>query len=130
MNISDPIGDMLTRIRNACKAEHPAVEMPASKVKSAIAEVLKTNGFIHEYQVEGDVKKHLTISLKYNQGRPVIEGLERVSKPSCRIYVPTEDIPRVMGGLGIAVLSTSKGVMTDREARREKIGGEVLCYIW
>ena len=130
MSVNDPIADMLTRIRNACKARHPEVSMPSSKLKAAIAEVLKQNGYIIDFRVEGDVKKVLTIVLKYRDGEPVIEGLKRVSKPSRRVYVGADEIPRVLDGLGIAVLSTSKGVVSDRAARRENVGGEVLCYVW
>jgi len=130
MSVNDPIADMLTRIRNACKARHPEVSMPASKLKAAVAEVLKQNGYILDYRVDGDVKKVLTIELKYHDGAPVIEGLRRISKPSRRVYVGADEIPRVLDGLGIAILSTSKGVMSDRAARRENVGGEVLCYVW
>ena len=132
MSLSDPIADMLTRIRNAGSAKLPQVTMPSSKLKVAIAEVLKSQGYIGEYNVEGDVKKELTVDLKY-KGKanvPVIEALKRISKPSCRIYVGSDNIPRVLGGLGIAVISPSQGVMTGREARRRNIGGEVLCYVW
>jgi len=130
MSVNDPIADMLTRIRNACKARHPEVSMPASKLKAAVAEVLKQNGYILDYRVDGDVKKVLTIELKYHDGAPVIEGLRRISKPSRRVYVGADEIPRVLDGLGIAILSTSKGVMSDRAARRENVGREVLCYVW
>jgi len=130
--MSDPIADMLTRIRNAGKAKLPQVVMPSSKLKVALAEVLKGQGYIAKYVVEGDNIKTLTIELKY-KGKanvPVIEVLKRVSKPSCRVYVGSDTIPRVLGGLGIAVLSTSQGVITDREARNRNVGGEVLCYVW
>ncbi|MCF7854514.1 MAG: 30S ribosomal protein S8 [Candidatus Pacebacteria bacterium] len=131
MSLSDPISDMLTRIRNASMVGKPTVSIPASKLKSAIAEVLKNNGYIADHRVEdGDAKKVLVIDLKYYGDAPVIEGLQRVSKPSCRVYVKGTDIPRVLGGLGVAILSTSKGVLGDRAARRENIGGEVLCYVW
>ncbi len=130
--ISDPVADMLTRIRNAVKAKHPAVAMPSSRLKVAIADVLKKNGYINDFAVEGELKKTLTISLRYTGKRkaPVIEGLRSISKPSCRVYVSTADIPRVLGGLGIVILSTSKGVMHGRAARQENVGGEVLCYVW
>jgi small subunit ribosomal protein S8 len=130
MSLSDPIGDMLTRIRNACQVDKDTVEIPSSKMKVAIAEVLKETGFINEFRVDGDTIKTLTIDLKYRQGEPVIEGLQRISKPSRRIYVGSDEIPRVLGGLGVAILSTSQGVMGDRKARQQKVGGEVLCYVW
>ena len=128
--IMDPIGDMFTRIRNAGEARHPEVAIPCAKVKIAVAEVLKANGYIQDFRVDGEAHKTLVITLKYQGRTPVIEGLKRISQPACRIYVNGRDIPRVMGGLGIAVLSTSKGVMTDRAARQQKLGGEVLCYVW
>lgn len=131
MSLSDPIADMLTRIRNACNAAKLEVDIPASRMKTSIADVLKQNGFIDDFSVEGDgPKKSLKLSLKYFDGEPVIEGLERVSKPSRRVYSNAGDMPRVLGGLGIAIVSTSKGLMTDRDARNENIGGEVLCYVW
>jgi small subunit ribosomal protein S8 len=122
---------MLTRIRNACKTEAGEVSMPSSKLKAAIAGVLRDKGYIGSYREEGDQIKTLHIELKYQpDGTPVIEGLRRVSKPSQRVYVGSTKIPRVLGGLGTAVLSTSKGVMSDRQARSENLGGEVLCYVW
>ena len=130
MNLSDPISDMLTRIRNGCKAEKTEVSMPASKLKAGIAEALKSSGYIADYTVVGDTKKSLTIVLKYMDEAPVIEGLKRISKPSRRVYAGGGDMPRVLGGLGIALISTSQGVMTDRAARKANIGGEVLCYVW
>ena len=130
MSTSDPIADMLTRIRNGSKAGLPQVTMPSSKLKVAIADVLKTKGYIGGYRVDGDVKKELTITLKYADKTPVIEGIRRVSKPSRRVYVNCREIPRVLGGFGIAVLSTSQGVMDGRAARRRRLGGEVLCYVW
>ncbi len=130
MNITDPVSDMLTRIRNAGRAEKETVVMPSSKLKVALAKVLQENGYIAGFDVTGDKKKELAIELKYYHGAPVIEGLRRVSKPSRRVYVSGSDIPRVLGGLGIAVLSTSAGVMADRAARSQNIGGEVLCYVW
>jgi len=131
MSLTDPLADMLTRIRNGCKAGLPEVTMPSSKMKAAVAEVLKDNGYILDYRVDGEqAKKVLTIVLKYKGKTPVIDGIQRVSKPSRRVYVGSRDIPRVLDGLGIAVLSTSKGIMSDRQARRENIGGEVLCYLW
>ena len=130
MSMTDPIADMLTRIRNAQMVEQAVVAMPSSKVKLAIAKVLKDEGYIDAFKVSGDeVKPVLEIALKYYAGRPVIEKIERVSKPGLRIYRSKEDIPRVMNGLGIAIVSTSRGVMTDRKARATGVGGEVLCYV-
>jgi len=130
MSMSDPISDMLTRIRNAQRAEKASVSMPTSKLKLAIAKVLKDEGYIDGFVVDGDVaKSQLTIALKYYAGAPVIERIERVSRPGLRIYKGVDDIPKVMGGLGVAILSTSRGVMTDRAARAAGIGGEVLCLV-
>ena len=134
MSMSDPIADMLIRIRNAQLVGHTEVVMPASKLKSAIAQVLKDEGYIEDFAVReksGDqaAKKELAIALKYYAGRPVIERLERVSKPGLRVYRGRDDIPRVMNGLGVAILSTSRGVMTDRKARADGLGGEVLCIV-
>ena len=130
MSMSDPIADMLTRIRNAQMAEKAAVAMPSSKVKVAIAKVLKEEGYIDEFRVREEAgKATLELGLKYYAGRPVIERIERVSKPGLRIYKGVNDIPRVMNGLGIAIVSTPKGVMTDRKARASKMGGEVLCVV-
>ncbi len=130
MSLSDPIGDMLARIRNAGKSGKPDVVMPYSKEKAAIAELLKENGYIFEYSASGEVKKELRLGLKYKSNQPVIEGMKRVSKPSRRVYTGSQDIPRVMGGFGIAVMSTSRGFMTGRTAKKENIGGEVICYVW
>jgi small subunit ribosomal protein S8 len=130
MSMSDPIADMLTRIRNAQQVEKGEVTMPASKVKAAIAQVLKDEGYIEGFQVlPNDGKPELRIGLKYYAGRPVIERLERVSRPGLRIYKGREDLPQVMNGLGVAIVSTSRGVMTDRKARASGVGGEVLCYV-
>ena len=131
MAMSDPIADMLTRIRNAQMAEKAAVAMPSSKVKVAIAAVLKDEGYVEDFAVKASAgnKATLEIALKYYAGRPVIERIERVSKPGLRIYKGSEDIPRVMNGLGIAIVSTPRGVMTDRKARATKVGGEVLCIV-
>ncbi|MDR3158701.1 MAG: 30S ribosomal protein S8 [Zoogloeaceae bacterium] len=131
MAMSDPIADMLTRIRNAQMAEKSAVAMPSSKLKTAIAAVLKEEGYVEDYAVKTAVgnKSTLEIALKYYAGRPVIEKIERVSKPGLRIYKGSGDIPRVMNGLGIAIVSTPKGVMTDRKARATHVGGEVLCIV-
>ncbi|KZE30233.1 SSU ribosomal protein S8P [Crenobacter luteus] len=130
MSMHDPISDMLTRIRNAQRASKAAVSMPSSKLKLAIAKVLKDEGYIEDFAVSGEEKKpSLDIQLKYYAGRPVIERIERVSRPGLRVYKGTSDIPKVMNGLGVAILSTSKGVMTDRKARAAGIGGELLCFV-
>jgi small subunit ribosomal protein S8 len=130
MSMSDPIADMLTRIRNAQRAEKATVEMPASKLKKSIAQVLVDEGYIEGFKEKAvDGLPRLEISLKYYSGRPVIEKLERVSRPGLRIYRGSGDIPKVMNGLGIAIVSTSKGVMTDRRARAAGVGGEVLCIV-
>lgn len=130
MSMSDPVADMLTRIRNAQQSEKLSVAMPTSKLKAAIAKVLKDEGYIEDFAVRSqDGKSHLDISLKYYAGRPVIEKIERVSRPGLRIYKPSKDIPVVMNGLGVAIVSTSKGVMTDRKARGLGVGGEVLCIV-
>ena len=130
MSMSDPIADMLTRIRNAQASEKVSVQMPCSKVKVAIAAVLKDEGYIEDFKVSADAgKSMLEIGLKYYAGRPVIEKIERVSRPGLRIYRASRDIPPVMNGLGIAIVSTSRGVMTDRKARASGVGGEVLCIV-
>ncbi|MEE8289150.1 MAG: 30S ribosomal protein S8 [Nitrosomonadaceae bacterium] len=130
MSMSDPIADMLTRIRNAQLSEKNVVAMPASKLKQAIAQVLKDEGYIEHFVIrESDGKPELYISLKYYAGRPVIEKIERVSRPGLRIYQPNDNLPNVMNGLGVAIISTSKGVMTERKARASGIGGEVLCIV-
>ena len=130
MSMHDPISDMLTRIRNAKRADKTAVSMPSSKLKVAIAQVLKDEGYVEEFAVrEVDNKPVLDIQLKYYAGRPVIERIERVSRPGLRIYKGSSDIPKVMNGLGVAIVSTSKGVMTDRKARAAGIGGELLCIV-
>jgi small subunit ribosomal protein S8 len=130
MSMNDPISDMLTRIRNAQQAEKGTVSMPSSKLKAAIAKVLKDEGYIEDFAVRGEASKPvLEVELKYYAGSPVIEKIERVSRPGLRIYKPSRDIPNVMNGLGVAIVSTSKGVMTDRKARGMGIGGEVLCIV-
>jgi small subunit ribosomal protein S8 len=129
MSMSDPIADMLTRIRNAQSVDKTAVTMPSSKLKVAIAQVLKDEGYIDDYAVKGEQKAELEIALKYYAGRPVIERIERVSRPGLRIYRGRHEIPNVMNGLGVAIVTTPKGVMTDRKARAAGIGGEVLCYV-
>jgi len=134
MSVSDPVADMLTRIRNAVTSRHDAVLIPASKLKVAIAQVLKDEGFIKDYSVvheDGKPQPNLKVDLSYGGRKtPVLNGLQRVSKPGLRVYVQRREIPRVYGGLGIAILSTPKGIMTGQEARRQEVGGEVLCYIW
>ncbi len=132
MNMTDPIADMLTRIRNALTQKHETVSMPVSKEKKAIAKILKDEGFITDYVIDGEgVKKELTITLKYTEdGANVISGLRRISKPGLRVYAAANELPRVLNGLGIAIISTSNGVMTDRDARKQHVGGEVLAYIW
>lgn len=129
MSMQDPIADMFTRIRNAQGANKVAVRMPASKQKVAIAQVLKEEGYIADFSVTGDVKAELEVTLKYFEGKPVIESIERVSRPGLRIYKKRNELPKVMGGLGVAVVSTSKGLMTDRAARKAGLGGEVLGYV-
>ena len=130
MSMNDPISDMLTRIRNAQQAEKESVSMPSSKLKVAIAKVLKDEGYIEDFAVRGEASKPvLEVELKYYAGSPVIEKIERVSRPGLCIYKPSRDIPNVMNGLGVAIVSTSKGVMTDRKARGMGIGGEVLCIV-
>jgi len=128
--IIDPIADMLTRIRNAGQAGRPTVTIPASREKAALATVLREAGYIADCRIEGDQKRSLLVDLKYSGKKPVIEGLKRISSPARRVYVHSDEIPRVMGGLGISVLSTSKGLMSDRAARRQNLGGELLCEIW
>jgi len=133
MSFTDPIGDMLSRIRNASSARHEKVLVPASNLKTRIAEVLRSEGFIKDFVVHKDEAKQgaITIFLKYGPDRePAISDIKRVSKPGLRRYVATGDIPRVLNGLGIAILSTSKGVMVDREARKQKVGGELICTVW
>ncbi len=130
--MTDPIADMLTRIRNGIQARHATVEMPTSKIKVAIAEVLKDEGYIKGYSVGGDgPSKTLKVELRYvGKNEPVLSGLKRISKPGLRVYAGSDEIPRVFGGLGVAVLSTSRGVMSGGQARKQRIGGEVLCHVW
>jgi small subunit ribosomal protein S8 len=131
MTVIDPIADMLTRIRNAIMASHESVLVPSSKIKLAIAKILKEEGFIDRYEVlKGKPQSMIKIQLKYTDDQPAILGLERVSKPSLRVYVERHEIPRIYGGLGIAILSTSKGIMTGQEAWQHHLGGEILCYVW
>lgn len=130
MSMQDPIADLLTRIRNAQQAHHESVEMPSSKLKTAVCKVLREEGYIGGYQVTEGTKPLLSISLRYVDGEPVIADIDRVSRPGLRIYKPCDELPEVRGGLGIAVVSTNRGVMTDRAARRAGVGGEVLCTVF
>jgi len=131
MSVTDPIADFLTRIRNASKAKLLRVDIPASKMKIQIAEILKNEKYIHDYTVIEDNKQNIIrVQLKYRGGIPAISGLKRVSKPGLRVYKPAEQLPRVLNGLGTAVISTSKGLLTDKQARSQSLGGEVICYIW
>lgn len=131
MPVTDPISDFLTRIRNASRARKPRVEIPSSNVKKNLTEILKKQKFIEDYSVVEDNKQNLIrIQLKYTDGTPALNGLKRISTPGLRVYKGSHELPRVLNGLGIAVISTSKGLMTDKEARRDSIGGEVVCYIW
>ena len=133
MSMTDPIADMLTRIRNGLSAEHDTVAIPSSKMKVEIARILKQEGYINGYSVEGETAKDkmITIELKYGpEKQKVITGLKRISKPGLRVYAKGNDVPRVLNGLGIAIISTSKGLMTDRDARKQNLGGEVVAYVW
>lgn len=131
MHITDPVADMLTRIRNANTAKHPTVEIPASNMKKAIANILLEEGYIKNFQLlDGNTQGVIKITLKYNGKERAITGLRRVSKPGLRVYAGADELPKVLNGLGIAIISTSKGVMTDREARKLHVGGEVLAYVW
>ncbi|MDI3546780.1 MAG: small subunit ribosomal protein [Halanaerobiales bacterium] len=132
MNITDPIADMITRIRNANNTNKDVVNIPASNLKISIAELLKDEGFINDYKIiDTYPQKTLRLYLKYGaNGEKVISGLKRISKPGLRVYVKKDEIPKVLGGLGIAIISTSRGIMTDKQARKDGIGGEVLCYVW
>ncbi len=129
MSLQDPVSDMLTRIRNAQKAEKVNVTMPSSKQKVSIAQVLKDEGYVSDFSVSGEVKKELTIELKYFQGKPVIDQIKRVSRPGLRIFKSKDELPSVNGGLGIAIISTSKGMMTEKQARASGNGGEVICTV-
>jgi small subunit ribosomal protein S8 len=128
--MSDPISDMLTRIRNGGRALLPVIVLPHSRIKEGVAKILKSEGYVSEVAVEGDTKKKIKIHLKYEGKKSVIEGLKRVSKPGLRKYVGATEIPRVRGGLGVAIVSTSEGLLTDSQARRKNLGGELLCHIW
>ncbi len=130
MSLQDPIADLLTRIRNAQSARHDAVTMPSSRLKTAICRVLEDEGYIGGFRVDGDLKPELTVALRYFEGEPVIAELSRVSRPGLRIYKPAGELPEVRGGLGVAIISTNQGVMSDRAARRQLIGGEILCTVF
>ena len=131
MNMSDPIADMLTRIRNANQMKHATVSMPASRLKLEILEVLKNEGYISEYEKVEDGKQGvIKVTLKYNNKERVIKGLKKISKPGLRVYVKSTELPKVLNGLGIAIISTSQGIMTDKQARAKNIGGEVIAYVW
>ena len=133
MTMSDPIADMLTRIRNANTAKHDTVDMPSSKMKEAIAKILLDEGYIKSYEITGEgVAKTMTITLKYgkDKNQKTIAGIKRISKPGLRVYTDIENMPKVLGGLGIAIISTNKGVITDKEARKLNVGGEVLAFVW
>ncbi len=131
MNINDPVSDFLTRIRNAVKARKKFVDIPSSKMKAGMAEILKSNNFIKDFNIVEDNKQNvLRVHLKYVNGNPSISGLKKISKPGLRLYIDKDDIPKVLNGLGIAIISTSKGLLTDKQARKENVGGEVVCHIW
>ncbi|NLF21318.1 MAG: 30S ribosomal protein S8 [Clostridiaceae bacterium] len=131
MNITDKIADMLTRIRNAAAANHPTVDIPASKLKINIAQILVNEGYIKSFEtVKGEVEDQIRVTLKYVGRQPAITGIKRISKPGLRIYSNAADMPKVLDGLGIAIVSTSNGIMTDKTARQQKVGGEVLAYVW
>ena len=132
MSVNDPVSDMLTRLRNAARAGLPEVAIPHSRLKAEIARILKSEGFVGEVGTEAEgIRKVLKVKLRYARGeRSILRGLRRVSKPGLRRYVPADDLPRPLGGLGMAIISTSRGIMSDRQARQAKVGGEVLCYVW
>ena len=130
MSLSDPIGDMLARIKNAQMRNHSKVSLPSSKFKAKIADVLKSEGYIIDYKINEDKKPSIEINLKYNSGNPVINTIERISKPGRRIFSSAESLPKINNGLGIAIISTPKGVMTDMDARKQKVGGEIICKVF
>ena len=130
MSMQDPISDMLTRLRNGYMSKQKEVAIPSSKLKVAIAQVLEQEGYIKGFRVNGEVKKTLVVEMKYFNRRSVVEGIERVSKPSCRQYCGCKDIPKVKDGLGLAILSTPKGILSGRDAEKQNVGGEILCYVW
>jgi small subunit ribosomal protein S8 len=128
--MSDPISDMLTRIRNGGRALMPVIKLPHSRIKEGVAKILQSEGYVSDVVVEGEIRKTIKIHLKYQGKKSVIEGLKRVSKPGLRKYVGATEIPRVLGGLGVAIISTSEGLLTDAQARKKNLGGELLCHIW
>jgi small subunit ribosomal protein S8 len=129
--MTDPIADMLTRIRNAQAARHDSVTVPASRIKGEIARILKSEGFIRDYELPSEQERDIKIQLRYSgKKEPVVTGIKRVSKPGLRVYVKSKDMPRILGGLGVAIVSTPQGVMTAAEAKRANVGGEILCYVW
>ena len=130
MSMQDPISDMLTRLRNGYMSKQKEVVIPSSKLKVAIAQVLEQEGYIKGFRVDGEVKKTLVVEMKYFNRRSVVEGIERVSKPSCRLYCGCKDIPKVKDGLGLAILSTPKGILSGADAEKQNVGGEILCYVW
>ncbi|MDF9825157.1 small subunit ribosomal protein S8 [Breznakia sp. PF5-3] len=131
MIMTDPIADMLTRVRNAIQARHTTVDIPANKEKVEIAKILKEEGFITDFEVSGDVKKTITVTLKYGpNNEKVINGIKRISSPGLRVYTKADDMPRVLNGLGIAIISTSHGLLTDKDAKAKNVGGEVVAYVW
>ena len=130
MSMQDPISDMLTRLRNGYMSKQKEVAIPSSKLKVAIAQVLEQEGYIKGFRVNGEVKKSLIVEMKYFNRRSVVEGIERVSKPSCRLYCGCKDIPKVKDGLGLAILSTPKGILSGKDAEKQNVGGEILCYVW
>ena len=131
MHLTDPIADILTRIRNGNIAKHSEVKIPFSKIKESMASILKNEGYIANYEIkEEGTKKDIAVTLKYMDGETVIKGLKRISKPGRRVYTSVENLPKVLGGLGIAIVSTPKGVITDKECRKHNVGGEILCYVW
>ena len=131
MTLTDPIADMLTRIRNANAAKHATVAVPFSRIKESIANILKNEGYIVDYEIkEEGTKKDIVVTLKFVDGEEVVKGLRRISKPGRRVYSSVDNLPKVLGGLGIAIVSTPKGVLTDKECRKHSVGGEVLCYVW
>lgn len=131
MRVTDPISDFLTRIRNAVKAKKVVVEIPSSKMKLGLADILKKNNFIDDYSVIEDIKQNvLKINLRYHNGNPAISGLQRISSPGLKVYKKNDELPRVLNGLGVAVISTSQGLLTDKEARSKSLGGEVVCFVW
>lgn len=130
MSMQDPISDMLTRLRNGYMSKQKEVAIPSSKLKVAIAQVLEQEGYIKGFRVNGEVKKTLVVEMKYFNRRSVVEGIERVSKPSCRLYCGCKDIPKVKDGLGLAILSTPKGILSGADAEKQNVGGEILCYVW